>query len=99
MVKILDQKKKSAHTYYRGIILRFWSHIVMVKVSEWTGFNNVVSPQLIGMYDSGCQIYCNWSTLKSDFYVPEHQSTMPHDTNQSFYTETRPTNPVLARKW
>jgi len=40
------------------------------------GFN-VVFKQFIAMYDSGCQICCNWSRLKPDFKVPAHRSTMP----------------------
>jgi len=28
---------------------------------------NVVYQQFIVMYDSGCQICCNWSRLKPDF--------------------------------
>jgi len=33
------------------------------------GFN-IVYQQFIAMYDSGCQIWCNWSRLK-----PERAST------------------------
>jgi len=38
---------------------------------------NVVYQQFIAMYDSGCQIFCNWSRLKPGFKVPAHRSTMP----------------------
>jgi len=40
------------------------------------GFN-VVYQQFRAMYDSGCQICCNWSRLKPGFTVPAHRSTMP----------------------
>jgi len=32
----------------------------------------VVCQQFIAVYDSGCQICCNWSRLKSGFNVPCH---------------------------
>jgi len=38
---------------------------------------NVVYQQFRTMYDSGCQIWCNWSRLKPDFIMPAHRSTMP----------------------
>jgi len=37
----------------------------------------VIYQQFIAIYDSGCQIYCNWSRLKTRFKVPAHRSTMP----------------------
>jgi len=37
----------------------------------------VVYQQFVAMYDSGCQICCNWSRLKPGINVPVHQSTMP----------------------
>jgi len=40
------------------------------------GFN-VVYQRFIALYDSGCQICCNWSRLKPCFKVPAHRSTMP----------------------
>jgi len=40
------------------------------------GFN-VVYQQF--EYDSGCQIYCNWSRLKPGFKVPAHLSTIAAD--------------------
>jgi len=36
----------------------------------------IIYQQFIAMYNSGCQIYCNWSRLKLVFKVPVHQSTM-----------------------
>jgi len=39
------------------------------------GFN-IVYQQSIVMYDSSCQICCNWSRLKLGFNVPAHWSTM-----------------------
>jgi len=47
--------------------------IIDVKMSEWF---NVVYQQFIAMYDSGCQICCNWSRLKLGFKVPAHRSIM-----------------------
>jgi len=38
---------------------------------------NVVYQQLIAIYDSGCHICCNWSTLKLVLNVPAHRSTIP----------------------
>jgi len=38
---------------------------------------NVIYQQFITMYDSGCQIYCNWSRFKPDFMVPARRGTMP----------------------
>jgi len=39
------------------------------------GFN-VVYQQFRAMYDSSCQICCNWSRLEP-VYVPAHRSTKP----------------------
>jgi len=38
---------------------------------------NVVYQQFTAMYDSGCQICCNWCRLKPGFNVSVHRSTMP----------------------
>jgi len=40
------------------------------------GFD-IIYQQFIVMYDSGCQICCNWSRLKQVFNVLTHWSTMP----------------------
>jgi len=39
---------------------------------------NIVYQHFRAMYDSGCQIFCNWSRLKSGFKVPAHQNTICH---------------------
>jgi len=38
---------------------------------------NVVYQQFIAMYNSGCQISCNWSRLKLGFKLLAHQITIP----------------------
>jgi len=38
---------------------------------------NVVYQQFRAMYDSGCQICCNWSRRTLDFELPAHRSAMP----------------------
>jgi len=38
---------------------------------------NVVYQQFRAMYDSGCQICCNWFRLKPGFIVSAHWGTMP----------------------
>jgi len=40
------------------------------------GFN-VVYQQFIAIYDSGCQICCNWSRFKPGYKVAAHRSIMP----------------------
>jgi len=39
------------------------------------GFN-IVYQLFIAMYDSGCEIYSNWSILKPGFNLLAHRSTM-----------------------
>jgi len=39
---------------------------VILHMCEWTGFN-VVSQRFIAMYNSVCQICCNWSRLNPYF--------------------------------
>jgi len=41
------------------------------QIQRVNGFN-VVYQQFIAMYDSGCQISCNWSRLKTGINVPAH---------------------------
>jgi len=51
-------------------------HKMLDKYEGGIGFN-VVYQQFRAMYNSGCQICCNWSRLKPGFRVPVHLSTMP----------------------
>jgi len=46
------------------------------------GFN-VVYQQFRAMYDSGCQICCNWSRLKPGFNTPKYHAADKHDTPPS----------------
>jgi len=71
------------------------------------GFN-VVCQQFIALYDSGCQICCNWCTLKPDFNGPSHLSTMPqinkipHPWSSHFKLTLHgpiATSPALGLKW
>jgi len=41
---------------------------------------NVVYQQFIAMYDSGCQICCNYSRLK-----PKYHAAIKHDTLPSHF--------------
>jgi len=48
------------------------------------GFN-IVYQEFIAMYDSGCQIFCNWSRLKLGFFLkeastPTYHAAYKHDT-------------------
>jgi len=40
------------------------------------GFN-IIYHQFIALYDSGCQIYCNWSRIKPGFNVPTQHTEVP----------------------
>jgi len=52
---------------------------------------NVVYQQFIAMYDSGCQICCNWSRLKPGFKsnsTPKYHAADKHDTPPSQFKLT-----------
>jgi len=55
------------------------------------GFN-VVYQQFRAMYDSGCQICCNWSRLKPDFDLRaitlKYYAVDKHDTPSSHFKLT-----------
>jgi len=59
------------------------------------GFN-VVYHRFRAMYDSGCQICCNWSRLKPGYKVPAHRSTMtqiimiPHPVTLNWHWVNQP---------
>jgi len=63
---------------YNSVFTFFGDHhlLVILYIECVIGFN-VVYQQFIAMYDSSCQICCNWFRFKSGFTVPEHRSTMP----------------------
>jgi len=58
-----------AHTLYTRTYFR--------TTSIYRCHIHVIYQQFIAMYDSGCQIFCNWSRLKPRFKIPAHRSTIP----------------------
>jgi len=73
-----------------------WKEIYASFNFEWVNGFNGICPWFIAMYDSGCQICCNWSRLKPGYKVPAHQSTMlqinmiPHPVTLNWHWANQP---------
>jgi len=77
--KYIISVSKTLQFYYNNNDMKTTKRLVLrvIKMSEWDIGVNVIYQQFIAMYDSGCQICYNWSSLKLVFKSPEH-TEVPH---------------------